>query len=192
MTTASAPHTSGHHLDRHEFVAATRRRSRRWRAIIRASHAVQRHVAARFGTRSSRETASIFSPFWGGEMDCVHASLLALSKSPLAPIRQHHRPEHTAFCFAESPQSLVVKKRFGFCSEYLLALSEIFEATDGRTDRRTDKMSSRRSRSLRCPRRFLLWARAARFVRGLSWPLSLGRASHVLPQLKFMLRRFAL
>ena len=67
-------------------------------------------------------------------MNCVHASLLALSKSPLAPIRQHHRPEHTAFCFAESPQSLVVKKRFGFCSEYRLALSEIFEATDGHTE----------------------------------------------------------
>jgi hypothetical protein len=67
MTTASAPHTSGHHLDRHEFVAATRRRSRRWRAIIRASHAVQRHVAARFGTRSSRETASIFSRFFWGK-----------------------------------------------------------------------------------------------------------------------------
>jgi hypothetical protein len=38
----------------------------------------------------------------------------------------------------------------------------------------------------------LLWARATRFVRGHSWPQSLGRASHVLPQLKIMLRRFGL
>ena len=83
-----------------------------------------------------------FLAFFGGEMDCVHASILALSKSPLAPIRQHHRPEHTAFCFAESPQSLVVKKRFGFCSKYLLAFPKFFvvtdRPTDGRTDGRTD------------------------------------------------------
>ena len=35
-TAASAPPTSRHQLDRHELVAARRRRSRQWRAMIRA------------------------------------------------------------------------------------------------------------------------------------------------------------
>ena len=41
------------------------------------------HVAARFGARSSRETASIFSHAFLETKWCVHASLLSLSNSRL-------------------------------------------------------------------------------------------------------------
>ena len=102
MTTASTPHTIMRQFDRYELVAAHRRRSRRWRTIIRASHAARRHVAARFGTRSSIETAFIFSRFFWEIKWSVHASLLALSNSPIAPIRQCHRPEPGRVCFADS------------------------------------------------------------------------------------------
>ena len=79
--------------------------------------AARRHTAARFGVRFPRETAFIpciyFLAFFWEIKWCVHASLLALSNSPLAPIRQEHRPEPGVF-FADSPRSPVTKTFLGF------------------------------------------------------------------------------